>query len=156
MMIRIKLIALFSTLLLFIAGCGTAANDGKEEEPGNTNGGGIVAGEMVQSIREIGDYQFNLTIQNNTEQIQTLTFSSSQDYDYQIKDSSGEVLYTYSADKTFLQAIEEEILKQGERLEFQIDATEALTYLEKGDYILEAWVTANDVSDKVTIEFLYE
>lgn len=152
---KIKLIALFSTLFLFIAGCGTAAGDGKEEDQ-NTNGGGIVAGEMVQSISALGDYQFVLTIQNNTEQKQTLTFSSSQDYDYQIKDSKGEVLYTYSADKAFLQAVEEEILIQGERLEFQIDAKEALPYLEKGDYKLEAWVTANDVDGKTSIEFHYK
>lgn len=142
--------ALFSILL--VAGCGTSEDKGT----GSTNNGEeMAASGMVQTISELEDHKYKLTIENNTEDKQILTFSSSQNYEYQIKDAKGTVLYTYSATKSFAQAIAEKELEPGEVLEFELDASEALPMLEKGNYSLEAWVTANEVTDKATIEFSY-
>lgn len=152
MKIHLKIIFAF-IIALFLAACGTSNKD--SEDNSNSNGG-IVEGEMKTSIEEKDSNQYTLIIQNDKTKEETLTFNSSQDYEYQIKKPDGTVAYTYSADKMFMAVVEEEVLKPGERLKFTLDVSEAFPYLEAGDYTLEAWVTADGIDDKkVSVDFAY-
>ncbi|MGG0716576.1 BsuPI-related putative proteinase inhibitor [Robertmurraya massiliosenegalensis] len=154
MFIHLRKKAVLLTALIFVAltGCGTTESS-KDE---NTNGGSV-AKEMEVSIEQNGDLLYQLTIQNNKEKEETLTFPSSQDYDYSIKNQEGTIVYTYSADKMFAAAVEEEVLAVGEKLEFDLDLSEVLSFVEPGDYTLEAWITATGIDEnKVSIDFNYE
>lgn len=146
-------------LLSTLIGCGTAdtsKGQGNNIDVDQTNGG-IVAGELKVSMTKSDSYKYNLSLQNDKGQDEKLTFNSTQDYEYQIKDKDGTVLYTYSMDKMFALAVEEETLIPGEKLEFVIDISEALPLLNAGDFSLEAWVTADGVDDKkATIDFSYD
>lgn len=152
MKIRHIFAALVAALVIaLLAACGTS-------NIGNGNGeGGIVEGGMKVSLEETGAYQYKLIIQNDKAKDETLTFPSSQDYEYSIKKPDGTIAYTYSSDKMFMAVVEEEVLKPGEKLEIELDITEAFSYLEAGDYTLEAWVTANGVEDKkVSSKFSFD
>ncbi|MEQ2526100.1 BsuPI-related putative proteinase inhibitor [Bacillaceae bacterium CLA-AA-H227] len=139
-------IALFFTML---AGCGTSSGNNPDEVNAE--------GEMKVSIEQQSNHQYKLIIENGTTTDETLTFGSSQNYDYSIKKPDGTIAYTYSADKSFLAVIKEEVIKAGEKLEFDLDITEALQYLEEGEYTIEAWVSANELAqEKVTIPFSYD
>ncbi|GIN60614.1 hypothetical protein J27TS8_06070 [Robertmurraya siralis] len=112
---------------------------------------------MNISIHKITDLQYQLSIQNNQEKEEKITFPSSQDFDYFIKDKDGTIVYTYSADKMFAATVEEEILAPGEKLEYELDLSETLSFLEPGDYTLEAWITATEIDEnKVETDFSYE
>lgn len=142
------------TAFLFasLVGCGTTDNSKNE----NSNGGGS-GEEMNISINKITDLQYQLSIQNNQEKEEKITFPSSQDFDYFIKDNDGTIVYTYSADKMFAATVEEEVLAPGEKLEYELDLSEALSYIEPGDYVLEAWITATEIDEnKVETDFSYE
>lgn len=154
MIISLRKTAVVITAFLFatLAGCGTADNSKNE----NSNGGGS-GEEMNISIHKITDLQYQLSIQNNQEKEEKITFPSSQDFDYFIKDKDGTIVYTYSADKMFAATVEEEILAPGEKLEYELNLSEALSFLEPGDYTLEAWITATEIDEnKVETDFSYE
>ncbi|TKC19828.1 BsuPI-related putative proteinase inhibitor [Robertmurraya kyonggiensis] len=139
-------IALFFSIL---AGCGTTGGDNPDEVNAE--------GELKVSIEAGSNHQYKLIIENGTAKDETLTFGSSQNYDYYIKKPDGTIAYTYSADKSFLAVIKEVVIKAGERLEFDLDITEALQYLEAGEYTIEAWVSANELAEKkATIPFYYD
>lgn len=123
---------------------GSQPNDtvGKVNPSGNT---GIAAGKLVASITDTpkdGKHTYTLEVQNNKEKEETLTFGSSQQYDYQIKDENGKVLYTYSALRNFAQMISEKILKPGEIITFPLEMDEAIASLPNGSYTIDAWLTA--------------
>lgn len=144
-----KNIVTLAIALLFLAGCGTS----NEDNPDKVN----AEGEMKVSIEEGSNGHYQLIIENGTANDETLTFGSSQNYDYYIKKPDGTIAYTYSADKSFLAVIKEKVIKAGEKLEFDLDLTEALQYLEAGEYTIEAWVSANELAqEKATIPFSYD
>jgi hypothetical protein len=70
-----------------------------------------------------------------------LVFPSSQEYDLQLRDARGNVLYTWSADKLFLQALHERIV-EGE-LVFTVEIPLAKP-LDVGVYKVEGWLTAGE------------
>jgi hypothetical protein len=87
------------------------------------------AGESV-------DILVRLTLRNTHQQPLTLIFPSSQRYDVRIWNDQGQIVYVWSADKLFAQALVTEMI-QGERT-FAFTAT--VPNLAAGRYVAEAWL----------------
>lgn len=167
MRIKQKLKGAISVLFVLglVTGCGTAVNDDKTsaegtkvgEENDSTNAG-AVEGSFDVVIDNSSDAVYKITIKNDTDKDLPLTFNGGQEFEYQIKDKAGEVLFTYSMNKMFTMEIKEEVLKPGEERIFgDIDITEGLSYIdESGTYDVEIWCVAEQVADKkTTFEYVY-
>ncbi|WP_270182520.1 BsuPI-related putative proteinase inhibitor [Alkalihalobacillus sp. CinArs1] len=163
----LKYLAIGSIALLTLTGCGegnesmnsTNNGNGKAEEvnTGATGSSGIVAGSMEPSLTldsiSNGQATFTYKVQNQTEKVQTVVFPSSQKYDYKLYNEEGEVLVTYSANKSFIKQVEKEEVKQADTLEYTI----TLDSLAKGSYTLEIWLAVENEEDfKKTIDFTVE
>ena len=151
MKIKLKTL-LFAFFILTLAGCGTTAETSNNEDKSTGSGDAnneIVAGSVVPSLmeKEDGSYQYVFELKNDTTEEITLSMNSSQYYDYHLMNDSGTVVYTYSDGKMFTQMLEEKVLKPGETLEMEVDATEGLSTLPEGTYKLEIWSTANESED---------
>lgn len=114
----------------------------------------IVAGKLETTIshspNKDGGLDFKFVVKNQTEHEMMLDFTSGQRFDYVIRDSKGEVVKTYSADKLFMQALGKETLKQGEEWVL----TDTIDSLPKGvEYTLEFWVTSKEKQGKQTYTF---
>lgn len=135
-----KKLLMILLLGLLMTGCGT------ENQVSNNNqdkgGAGIVAGEMAASLTEESPLIFQYEVKNQTEEEVTIEFTSSQRYDYSVKTKDGKEVFLFSSVASFLQALGEEKLKQGESLAYDIDLHELS--LEKGEYILSVWMTPKD------------
>lgn len=147
-----QLLSILSTAVFIIAlaGCGTTVDNNENDEKNSGSGdenSGIVEGSIVPSLAEEGEgsYQYVFSIKNDKTEDITLTMNSSQYFDYQLLDEEGTVQYTYSADKSFTQMLEEKVLKPGEVLEMPFDLTEGLNNLPAGTYQLDVWSTANEM-----------
>ncbi|MEW5322175.1 BsuPI-related putative proteinase inhibitor [Geobacillus thermoleovorans] len=107
-------------------------------KPAQAGGKGIIAGTLEPSLRyekENGAYVFTFTVKNQTERVQTVTFTSGKKYDY-ILYRDGQKVKQFSEGKMFTQIYEERTLKPGEELSFQ----ETFRGLEPGEYALEWWL----------------
>ncbi|MEQ6377090.1 BsuPI-related putative proteinase inhibitor [Bacillaceae bacterium S4-13-56] len=162
---------LFSILMVVIVGCGTSSAenvpDKGDQEAVNdqVNGSkdapqGIWEGELTTDLSQVLDQVgvFKFTIQNNKEEDVTLTFNSSQEYEYQILDEEGKVLFTYSMNKMFMQLVSEKELKPGESLEYEINVNEFLPEMGEGTYTLVVWSLADGMEEelKETTTFDYD
>jgi hypothetical protein len=152
-----KLSIIILLLGVFVSGCGTENRVANDEPVSGTGGGGqgIVAGEMAASMTERSPLIFEYELKNQTEQEVTLKFTSSQRYDFSVKTKEGQEVYLFSSTATFLQALGEVKIKQGETLTYVIDLKDLS--LQKGEYTLTVWMTAmGDKKYKVTKEFTVE
>ncbi|MGG1557860.1 MULTISPECIES: BsuPI-related putative proteinase inhibitor [Geobacillus] len=107
-------------------------------KPAPAGGKGIIAGTLEPSLtyeKQNGAYVFTFTVKNQTERVQTVTFTSSKKYDYVLY-RDGQKMKQFSEGKMFAQIYEERPLKQGEELSFQ----ETFRDLEPGTYTLEWWL----------------
>jgi len=142
---------------LLITGCGTKEGEiTNEPDPEvEAEGGGIVAGEMEASLTEKNPFVFEYRVKNQTEEEIKLEFPSSQRFDYSVATKGGEEIFLFSSVASFLQVIGEENIKQAETLTYEIDLHDL--NLEKGDYILSAWMTPQEGEKyKTEIEFTVE
>lgn len=62
--------------------------------------------------------RMSLTLHNNTDKAITIEHSSSQKYDFQLVDAEGTILYTWSADRSFLQMLCTTKIAANETIEF--------------------------------------
>ncbi|MCE5195938.1 MAG: S-layer homology domain-containing protein [Negativicutes bacterium] len=67
---------------------------------------------------EDNSLRMSLSLHNNTDQTITIEHSSSQKYDFQLLDAAGAVLYTWSADRSFLQVLCSTKIAANETIEF--------------------------------------
>lgn len=151
----LKYVMIGTMVLLTLAGCGeensfmTTKNESSEEVSGSS---GIVAGSLEPTLTlkgvEKDTATFLYRLQNQTEQVQTILFPSSQKYDYVLSNDKGDALKTYSANKSFVKEKENVELKQAEVLEYTI----MIEDLEPGNYTLEMWL-ASEKQYKQTIDF---
>ncbi|MFT9599668.1 BsuPI-related putative proteinase inhibitor [Mesobacillus sp.] len=148
-----KKLLMILLLGLLMTGCGT------ENQVSNNNqdkgGAGIVAGEVAASLLEESPLIFQYEVKNQTEEEVTMEFTSSQRYDYSVKTKDGKEVFLFSSVASFLQALGEEKLKQGESLTYEIDLHELS--LEQGEYTLTVWMTPKDgkkyeVSKEFTVQ----
>ncbi|MEW8969894.1 MAG: BsuPI-related putative proteinase inhibitor [Mesobacillus sp.] len=138
---------------LLVTGCGNGNQVSNNDE--DQGGAGIVAGEMAASLAEENPLIFQYEVKNQTEKEVTLEFTSSQRYDYSVKTKDGKEVFLFSSVASFLQALGEEKVKQGEAMSYEIDLHELS--LEKGDYVLSVWMTPKGGEKyEVTKEFSVE
>ncbi len=160
---RISMIIIGALMVIGLMGCGSSGENSKKAEQKETNGAmdknnqpsGIVAGEIQPSLvkqdSQEGQMVYEYNLKNQTEKEHTFTFSSGKKIDFEVKDSTGKVVYRDSDSKMYSQASEKMNLKQAE--EFSQKVT--LPKLESGSYTLEVWLTAQEDSKykvKVDVE----
>lgn len=80
-------------------------------------------------------------MQNVGEQDIRLQFPSSQEYDYEIYNEAGDVVYRYSDEYMFAQVIRNVLFAKGKSLTFVAQ----LPQLEKGEYKIVMWAAARDM-----------
>ena len=116
---------------------------------------GMSNGTLKPSLtyeKKDGNYVVTFTVKNQTDRVQTVTFTSGKKYDY-ILYRDGKKVKQFSEGKMFTQIYEERPLKQGEALVF----TETFADLPKGNYKLEWWLAdKNWPNAKATIMFTVE
>jgi hypothetical protein len=116
---------------------------------------GMSNGTLKPSLtyeKKDGNYVVTFTVKNQTDRVQTVTFTSGKKYDY-ILYRDGKKVKQFSEGKMFTQIYEERPLKQGEALVF----TETFADLPKGNYKLEWWLAdKNWLNAKATIMFTVE
>lgn len=128
-------------LLLFaliLAACGTT----EESTPEDSNTGsseGIAAGEIVSEIEQIDADSYRYKLKNQTEEAMTFDFTSGQRFDFALFNEGGDQVFLLSSVSSYIQALGEETIKQGEELSFEFDVPQQ--ELEPGTYKLEAWLT---------------
>lgn len=128
------LIVLIAAMLL--AACGTES-DNLPEDP--ESGGEIIEGEVTSTIEETDNGTYRYTVKNDTQEAVTFNFTSGQRYDFTLTDEQGIEVFRMSSVSMYTQALGEEILRQGEELQYEIQVPEA--NLEPGTYTLEVWMT---------------
>lgn len=84
------------------------------------------------------EVEVRLRAWNTSDAAVTLEFTSGQRYDFQVQDVTGATVWTWSADRSFIQVLGEETLAPGEELVWTetVGAT-----LEPGDYTAVGMVT---------------
>lgn len=112
-------------------------------DDGGEGGDGVAGGDLVVDVEVPeplvpGDVVFTVTVENRGDDDVTLEFSSGQRADVQLLDG-GEAVYTWSAARSFIQALGEETVPAGERIEFELDD---VLDVGPGEYDLVATVTA--------------
>jgi len=121
---------------LMLAACGTES-DNLPEDP--ESGGEIIEGEVTSTIEETDNGTYRYTVKNDTQEAVTFNFTSGQRYDFTLTDEQGNEVFRMSSVSMYTQALGEEILRQGEELQYEIQVPEA--NLEPGTYTLEVWMT---------------
>jgi len=124
---------------MMLAACGTES-DNLPEDP--DSGGEIIEGEVTSAIEETGNGTYRYTVKNDTQEAVTFNFTSGQRYDFTLTDEEGVEVFRMSSVSMYTQALGEEILRQGEQLQYDIQVPEA--NLEPGTYTLEVWMTPTE------------
>lgn len=122
-----------------------------KDVPAAANPNEALDASLNQESNSEDEMKYKLTLKNTTDQEVVLEHGSSQEYDYNIKDSSGNVVYTYSKDKMFAQAVSEKKVNPSDSLEVEVDASEGFKGLEKGQYTLEVWPVAKGTEELKTV-----
>ncbi|MGH9720309.1 MAG: BsuPI-related putative proteinase inhibitor [Bryobacteraceae bacterium] len=89
-----------------------------------------------------------LTLRHSQPEPLPLTFPSTQTYDLAIRNEKGEILYNWSAGKSFAQLFREERLAAGEKnwvisVSIPVPAVVGARPLQPGVYTAEAWLTTS-------------
>ncbi|WNF38668.1 BsuPI-related putative proteinase inhibitor [Bacillaceae bacterium IKA-2] len=155
-----KILSTFLLATILTTACGSGEIDKKVGGDNQTgyetpieNDSEIINDEVISSVLEFSDGFYTFTLKNISEKDIDLTFSSTQEYEYQIKDDTGNVVYTYSMDKMFGQMMVEKTLTAGEEISINVDV-DIFSSLEAGTYTLEIWsvaLEAENLSSKVDI-----
>lgn len=156
---------LILTAVLLLAACGSGQGnetdnsaDNPTTEETDTNDettGGSTEGEMKPDIEQLTDDTYRYHLVNQTGESQTFEFTSSQRYDFSLANEDGEEVFLLSSVSSYLQALGEETVDQGDELsyEFEIPPLE----LEPGTYELTAWLTPRQGETyEVTTEHVVE
>jgi len=96
------------------------------------------ADDFEAKLEKKENNEFTYSVTNVTDKEITVPFSSSQRYQYVVKDQDGNVVFDSSADMLHNQALGEEILQPGEKLEYGF----AVRDLKAGTYEVEVWLTS--------------
>lgn len=89
-----------------------------------------------------GPVSWSFEVVNTTDEPVSLTFTSGQEGDAQLIADDGDIAHTWSASRSFLQAIQERELGPGERLTVVLD--DDLAGVAPGTYTLELTLTVQD------------
>ena len=137
--------------ILFLASCGTNNDNdpttGSEEQEKET--------KVSTQLNVDANGEAMLLIKNPADNEMTLTFPSGQEVEYQLLNQDKNVVYTYSANKNFTQAIQEKKLKPNEEISVKLDLKNELAEVPAGKYKLVVWSMASELSDQ-KVESDYE
>ena len=126
--------------ILAVAGCTRSSGPKKPE-----NQVGVVVGSLYLTLQtdkstyRAGEpIELVLKLNNRSDRDTTLQFSSGQRYDFQIVNESGETAWTWSADRSFMQALGSEQLAADGALEYR---EQVVTPLPPGRYAVSGSIT---------------
>ncbi len=89
-----------------------------------------------------GGLTMSLTVRNNTAKAVTIHFTSGQHYDFKLFDGDGESLYTWSADKLFIQELNDTVIEPGQTLTYTAELDgDAYGAIRDDAALLKAFVT---------------
>ena len=115
--------AILATLALALAACtggGAEPDAPRDGEPAPTPGGEGAVQLAVETDDEIyapgASMEVTLTLRNTGADAATLHFSSGQRFDIRVEDPSGESVWTWSATRSFIQALGSETIPAGETM----------------------------------------
>ncbi|QGM31732.1 hypothetical protein GI482_15715 [Bacillus sp. N3536] len=140
-------------MLLILASCGTNDNDENNSTTGSEQQETESKVSTQLNVDANGEAVFLIKNESNKES--TLSFTSGQEVEYQLLDQDKTVVYTYSANKSFTQAIQEKKLQPNEEITFELDLENELVDVPAGKYTLVAWSLAPELSDQ-KVETTYE
>ncbi len=145
----------------FLTACNTVETDqNKIEQPNfqtpseneNDHNKEVIEAAISTDIQFSAD-NYTFKLKNISDKSVTLTYNSTQEYEYQIKDQTGNVVYTYSSDKMFGQMIVSKTLAPSEEYQMNVN-TDYFSELEPGTYTLEIWSMAQGLANlKTSITF---
>lgn len=133
---------LFLSLALILAACGTSST--AEPDMGNGSSEGVVEDEVAALLEKMDNNLYRYTVNNQTEETMTFDFTSGQRYDFTLSNEEGDEVYRLSSVSSYMQALGEETLEPGEKLEYDFEIPQI--ELESGVYILKAWLTPKEGS----------
>ena len=162
-----SLITVVFLLVFILAACAEeTSTDNESDENGdedrNQNSTGEGAAEIsnegivyalnpVSVAAENTVYEF--TIRNERDEEKELSFTTSQRYEYELRDAEDELVKRFSDGMAFMQVLEDIELPSGEELNYEL----ALPSLDPGEYTLTAYSVAEDLSgNQVTVTFVIE
>ena len=121
-----------AALVLGLAGCAAPAGT----PPSADVAPGPVAASLQVGVTD-DSVRFNLYVTNTSETAVVLNFPSSQRYDFAVETTGGEVIWRWSAARSFAQAIGQETLGPGESLQYEAawapDRPRSGTYVAVGE-----------------------
>lgn len=116
-------------------------DDNNSTEPSDEfDEGGKDDMELIFSLDE-SENGFVYTVHNEGEKVETVSFTTSQRFEYEISNADG-VINKYSNDKAFMQVLEDVTIEPGDNLTFDIK----LPDLEPGEYTIKIFLTAKDLA----------
>ncbi|HEY0671770.1 MAG TPA: BsuPI-related putative proteinase inhibitor [Longimicrobiales bacterium] len=129
-------------LIFLLTAAGCSANQTQDDVVRNDSamaqqGSGGLASSVEVEVRG-NTVRLVLHVSNSTNRPVTLEFSSGQRYDFAIRTAEGADVWRWSADKSFIQALESQTLAPGATLQF----AESWTGAGKGRYVAVAELTA--------------
>lgn len=143
---RIPWLFLLAVSLFTLASCGTSDVDsstGSQED------------KISTQLNVLADGEASFIILNGAEKEAVLTMSSGQQIEFQLLNEAKEVIYTYSANKMFVQEIQEKKLQPGEKWAIPLNLQEELAGVPAGSYKLIVWSTAEGL-ENLKVETSYE
>jgi hypothetical protein len=112
-----------------------------------------VAGEIASSLEvgiATGEVRLVLHVSNTTERVLEFTFPTSQRYDFVVENLTGQEVWRWSADRSFLQVVTDARLEPGET--WTMEAVWS-TEREAGTYVATGRLTAMDRQVEQRAEF---
>lgn len=131
---------LLLALSMFLAACGTS--DSVEPDMGNGSSDGVVEDEVTALLEQMDNKLYRYTVNNQTDESMTFNFTSGQRYDFTISNEDGEELYRLSSVSSYTQALGEETLEPGDKLEYEFEIPPM--DFESGIYTITAWLTPQE------------
>ncbi|RBW69519.1 BsuPI-related putative proteinase inhibitor [Bacillus taeanensis] len=138
--------------LILISGCGTNSsqntNNGEVEEHASLE----EVQTFVEAKQEKQALHITLLLQNNSSEDVKLTFSSGQQFEIIVLNDKNEEVYRFSKDKTFTQAIETKVLKEGSQMKWH-DVWKT-SNVQTGPYQIKGQITISESSPKISADKL--
>ncbi|QUG40035.1 hypothetical protein KD050_11970 [Psychrobacillus sp. INOP01] len=147
---RISWFLLFAIPLFILASCGSSTTE-------STKGSEVTEEHLSTRLDLTGDGEGSFTIKNESSKEAVLEMSSGQQIEFQLLNKANAVIYTYSANKLFIQEMQEKKLQSGEEWTIPLNLEEELAGVPPGSYTLVVWSTAeglNEQKEKMAYEIL--
>ncbi|WP_391119087.1 BsuPI-related putative proteinase inhibitor [Psychrobacillus sp. L3] len=145
---RVAWILLLCTSLLVLASCGTSNVSSTTGSEGKDNN---ISTRLVLDA----DGEGSFIIKNESKKEVVLTSSSGQQIEFQLLNEAKETMYTYSANKMFMQGTVENKLQPGEEWIIPLNLQAELAGVPSGTYKLVVWSTTDGLND-LKIETTYK